>query len=948
MKALQTLQRQTADNLVALTYNLDLPFFESAVFGPLHAGGCRNVAILCDPAQYQVSLRDVSVLRHLGRGYVCLPAEVSAGAFHPKLTLLTSRDEGFMCVGSANISGAGLTSNLEVVTTFSYSEKAPDERIRRAFRWAFEYLSRLCGEVDNSLLKARLDMLWQTTGWLHRDPGSFEESFADQGCWLMHNLNRPLLDQMTDLWSSVDGSGVEEAIVVSPYFDRAGLALRELLGRFRPRELTLVTERGAQGMEPWTFRRALEESGVDWRMVSPESSTRPPVRRLHAKVLALRTRKGAWVLTGSPNLSSPGLLRAAPVGNAELAVLRHEEGLRLLDTFVGPLLAAAEPIRLDWEAPPDKEDTETPRDGYRVLSAELYGVILSLRVDPQIPPNARLRVELVGSDDIEFEPETWTAEEHEIRIKVPEGAECLLSGPASVGITVQVEGDNVRSDRMAVHIPETIRTNSWPVRGQTQMRVPSTLISLQAAQHLDLLDLLRNLLVTNSEKLRERRGISAASVRERDLEQNLDNESPYDPEAMIVEETVRTEIGSGAALYGDYKERSLYEHVMAALRAVVHQPQRDAGTSLPDGQDPSLGTNVAEPSGPEAGRKSPHIVGRRVRHEASAVKKVVAQFSHLVTDFEGGMRDTEYLAQVYAPDLKKLLFVLTTYLRLLRLEGLVDRGSFIRLSERLFDSLVPEAGDAGWSGVPVPDDGSLERDEAETHGWKQAWMHLYLVADLCFEDEPERLPNLAGLLRRFSRNVGSPALLRGLPEELLGTIWRGTFYPDRKPPKGAKIIVDLDYYSQWYSTRTLIRELRRSPLTQVHLDFKFIQGRDVPTLTLVEPWHDDRLDHYWETFVKFYSWSDNWPEPRKSARLTVRDANRLQVDPVQDHRLVLFYRSDEHKLRIKIDAVESGVYRGMVQRVTPSEVPRLRTFAAVINHETEKTLAGSKPPMNRS
>lgn len=49
IKALQTVLKQQADNCVALTYGLDLPFFEYMLFEPLYNGGCRNVTVLCDP-----------------------------------------------------------------------------------------------------------------------------------------------------------------------------------------------------------------------------------------------------------------------------------------------------------------------------------------------------------------------------------------------------------------------------------------------------------------------------------------------------------------------------------------------------------------------------------------------------------------------------------------------------------------------------------------------------------------------------------------------------------------------------------------------------------------------------------------------------------------------------------------------------------------------------------
>lgn len=84
------------------------------------------------------------------------------------------------------------------------------------------------------MLRDRLEQLWQTTAWLRREPMRPQ----DGGCWLFHNLDRPILDQLVERWKERDGSPVLEAIVVSPYFDGRALALDALLKRLRPKAIT--------------------------------------------------------------------------------------------------------------------------------------------------------------------------------------------------------------------------------------------------------------------------------------------------------------------------------------------------------------------------------------------------------------------------------------------------------------------------------------------------------------------------------------------------------------------------------------------------------------------------------------------------------------------------------------------------------------------------------------
>ncbi len=933
MKILRALQQHPADNFVALTYNLDLPFFEGALFEPLFRGGCRNVAVLCDPGQYQTSLRDIPALRHLGRGYVCLPSNSSRSAFHPKLMLLTSRDSGFLILGSANISSSGLTSNLETVTTFEYSEKDPDEHARLVFRWVFDYLSTLRARDGGSVLGERLDMLRRTTGWLRREPARLDEYFGDRGCWPLHNLDRPLLDQLLDLWAQHDGSRVEEAVVLSPYFDRAALALRGLLRRFEPEKLTLVTAPGASGMDPQLFRRTLDSSGTSWVGLSPQTGK----RRLHAKALALRTDEGTWLLTGSPNFSSPALLRTAEQGNAELAVLRYETGNRLMERFLDSVVASAVPLDLDWEASLDDGERADPyAEGYRILSAELSGRSLSVVVDPSIPEHARLRVGLRGYEDYEFEPEHWTIEGKTVALEMPEKATSVLSAPASVEIKVSVEGAEVRSARMAIHDPEVIRESSQPVRYRSHARVPSTLISLETAQHLDLLAVLRDLLAMNTEQLHKRRGISTRAARELEREQAMDTqEEGYDPETMIVEETVLTpEIRTGVELYVDYDDRTLYQDIMSALRATLYSPVSQSGSTPRSRVRPDSGTVGDEGSvSEEQQNQAPGATDERTR------QKVVKELTGLVDSFERGLQDPDFLLRVPAIPLKEWFYVLTTYLRLLRLDGLVDQESFVSLSERLFGALVGGRGASSWSLVSAAASSeALEHHETDTHYWKQAWLHLYLAANLCFTDHEEHLPEFAQLLRRAARQLVSPTSLLAMPEDLLHAVWRSSIYPDWKPRKAEEIVEDLAEYSSWYDENTLIRELRRSPLAYAYVHHELVQGRSVPTLTLVEPWRDDQLDYYWRVFVILCE----CPRFRKKARLVVDDANTLREGGNLDHRLMLFYRSDERKLAVQVNPVNGEMYRSVVEGLDSLEVNRLASFLAVMDHQNAVVFRGTK------
>src|SRR5262249_25682162 len=148
-----------------------------------------------------------------------------AGAFHPKLVLLTSADSGRVFLTSGNLTKAGYTANWEVASLFEYNAKKPDLTSLLVCQWAFDTLSTIVRASDNGgLARKSLDQLWSTTGWLRQEPAV--ETAAR--IWPLHNLNRPLLDQVVEQYRRDDGSPVLEAIVVSPFFDGAAYAIDRL------------------------------------------------------------------------------------------------------------------------------------------------------------------------------------------------------------------------------------------------------------------------------------------------------------------------------------------------------------------------------------------------------------------------------------------------------------------------------------------------------------------------------------------------------------------------------------------------------------------------------------------------------------------------------------------------------------------------------------------------
>lgn len=903
IKTLQTILKQQADNCVALTYNLDLPFFEYMFFEPLYNGGCRNITVLCDPRQYEAALDDVPALKHLGHRYLCLPSSVTRAAFHPKLILLTSKDAGLLLVGSGNLSRPGLTHNQEVWTQFAYTNSVSDERIRAVFRWAIDYLGRISEIQKDPMLRQRLDQLWQTTGWLRNTSVSSD----DDSCWLLHNLDHPILDQLVDRWREYDSSPVREAAVISPYFDKRSLVFKSLLDRLHPERITLTTEFEAPGLNPDTVHRLLDNAGVSLSSQRLELDS----RRLHAKLLALRTEQGSWVLTGSPNFSRPAMLQSVEDGNAELAVLRYEPDPTYVDLVLRPITEKAVPMALEWT--PSLEETEEvtdrERSAYRLLRAEVNGTELSVVVEPEIADHARLRIELSGREVSHFEVEEWERKNGAIVLELPENVHGLISVPASIQLTVEAPEHWKLSTRTVVNNTVALQTNSRPARRQERASVPEGFVSEQFEQDIELLSRLQNLLALNPQQLRDHRGISRQTDEELRREDLMAvSEEDYDPEAMIVgEQLQRIDVRTGSELYVDFYERTFYEDVLAAARAAVYRPMSD--------------TEPEQDVSSDGHRES----RRKYVADQSAIEKVTKGFVRLVKNFERGMQDSEYLRQVSPTYLQELFFILTTFLRSLWLQDKVNDENFFALSKRLFAAFLgDERESTGWPAISCElTEEQLTWGAARPYSREQLWMHLYLLAEYALVEDEDLLPDLARLLRLTARELSPATTLEDLPYDIFATMWRNSFSHDQSVPEAQTVASDLTEYSEWYSEETLRKELKQSLGATVIIERR--GGWDLPAVPIMKvdgAWSDDHLDVYWQAFCKLC----RWPKWKKNARLEVTDSNPTKAH--QDtKRLILFYRNTSRRLTVLVNSDDETLsYKKQINGISLQELCELRHF----------------------
>jgi len=580
MKLLKAIKEFPADNAVILTYNLDLLFFEYLLFEPWYAAGYRNILVMADPGQYAAALDDLSELRYVGQRYVVSSGRTSPrGAFHPKLILLTSQERGALFLASANLTRSGYAVNWEVATQFEFNAKKPDATRWRACRWGYETIRAIASRSGDALVQERMERLWQTTPWLWEAPAAAET--GEERVWWLENLETSLLTQLHQHYQALDAAPVEEIVVISPYFDAELSALAQMQRLFQPHGWRIYTQDAVRAFPQAAAQKLFGPMGNAFQLAELDLEKG---RRLHAKTLLLRTRQGAWLMTGSANATAPALLAPAHRGNTELVVVRYEPSPSYFDDWLQDLTQQAYPVSLDDLLPPDEiQEAEPVPSSPPTISirASLEKDSLCVQVidPPSESPVPAIRLhqgDRIATTTPSLKPNTsdvWCAP-----VAAFPGVD--VNTPVLVELTW---GDEGPAGMAVLHNRQNLARFSRPLSRKDRPKLPPGLYPESDDHALQIMAMLQELLATNTEMLKKHRGPLAARSRRREETLALD-EDDYDPEDYFVDEVVRTPIDaeSGSSIYSNYHDRLSYEEILSALRAafkpLVAGDQENAST----------------------------------------------------------------------------------------------------------------------------------------------------------------------------------------------------------------------------------------------------------------------------------------------------------------------------------------------------------------------------------
>jgi len=288
------------------TFGADLLFAEKHLWTTLPSSiGSRIV--LADQRELTASLSRPNSSKKLNRTYIAAGVR-STRAHHPKYIMLIGPSEGRLFVGSGNLGISGYANPGECFTVHEWradepESSAPFAAIRELIEalanqnWIDRYVARRCRD------------LWKIALWIP------EKAATDSS--VVHNAQNPLIDQLS---ARVGNRVVTELVMMAPFHDRHGIAVKQLVDRFGSGRVQLLVQEGKTRLDKIALGRVIK-GHQNFQLVEAALGADLSSSYIHAKFILVRTRSEDYLLQGSANLSGVALCETIEKGNVEVANL---------------------------------------------------------------------------------------------------------------------------------------------------------------------------------------------------------------------------------------------------------------------------------------------------------------------------------------------------------------------------------------------------------------------------------------------------------------------------------------------------------------------------------------------------------------------------------------------------------------------------------------------------
>ena len=460
------------DNIIILTYNIDLMFLQSMLLPKLKKCGHPNLLIFADINRATETFQSQHQwVQGIGSRYRLVPVSMEQhGSFHPKAILLTSEEQATLLVGSGNLSFAGWRENGEIWIKY-HTEDVSEKPAFSAFH---QYLGRIIDTIPlNKSITAAVEKAYS---------GKWSENLPSPDILIGRMKNQsPLIDR---IFENINLTDLERVTICTPFFDSGGEAIRDIFSRASEPPMRILVQNQKTNLTHHAIHdlpKIISILPVDY--INHDSDHHS---FLHSKFYAFEKKDVVDIYTGSANCSRAALKTSGKTGNAELLTkitLTKDEydelflrELEFLDT------------ELDLSGEPDQEENEKAVNSIKILAVRQSGG--QVRIAYSLPESYMISACYINNKKHEFSniDETHisvkvTFNPHRVFIEASHEDQTLRSPVCWVDDEIELQ-ISARDRKLANTIDTRIKYGEWNIGGWIEiMRLIHSNLDYESSLH---------------------------------------------------------------------------------------------------------------------------------------------------------------------------------------------------------------------------------------------------------------------------------------------------------------------------------------------------------------------------------------------------------------------------------------------------------------------------------
>ena len=284
------------------TYNFEPIFFENRLLHSKSLEKTRHIIVMMDAGQFTKIQQDDVPARQINKRYLVVPIRKKSGVFHAKFHLLLTQNSAKVICGSNNLSQTGCTHNLELVNVMNIQLEG-EEKSKKNLKIVHDAFSFFEKSLEEGVGKGvQISKKWFQDFPLYFPWFNHEVSDSDENdtVEILHTFDQNLWDWLIN---RLKGEEPKKFIVISPYFDSDLKLLKNFIKKWPNCKIDIIAQQQTSNI-PANILGKLGNNIKLYEVVTNSG------RRLHAKLIAVETRKKTVCIAGSANFT-----RAAFEGN---------------------------------------------------------------------------------------------------------------------------------------------------------------------------------------------------------------------------------------------------------------------------------------------------------------------------------------------------------------------------------------------------------------------------------------------------------------------------------------------------------------------------------------------------------------------------------------------------------------------------------------------------------